>query len=58
MLNWSGKYLDYMFTNLYKTTAIAKYCKVMDDNDKEAAFRACKQNLFEQVGFISLNLQV
>ena len=35
-----------------------QHCKVMDDNDKEAAFRACKQNLFEQVGFISLNLQV
>ena len=25
---------------------------MVDVNDKEAAFRACKQNLFEQVGFI------
>ena len=38
--------------DLCKSSAIVNIAKVREDDDKETAFRGCKENLFEQVKIV------
>ena len=41
--------------DLCKSSAIVNIAKVREDDDKETAFRGCKENLFEQVKIVKFH---